>query len=312
MARYSHSKIDTFKKCPKQYDYENVQNLEPLEENVHLTVGKLFHSTLEAIMTFKDYDEYLKEFAGLVRKGLLPGCDEDTLKVTVEEYLKHYNEIDAHNDIIYVEKKFEHLTPNLDVISGVIDLFYARHGFNYCKDYKTTLNKLKQQQKDVVSNRQINFYSYVLEKDMSHDVHFMEIDEVHIHRLDPVPYLNNGKPSKNVRLLAYVRYEDYYEALSLLGLENDDEYRNVLLTLTDRGHPLFRRITVPVVKELRDNVYKEYLSVIKAIEPNPAYRVKGPLCAYCPFQTICDMEFQGGQDEAVDEIKRTFFKVKEE
>lgn len=312
MGRYSHSKIDTFKNCPKQYDYQNVQDLEPIEESIHLQVGKLFHSALEAISTFQDYQIYLNEFALLVRKGLLPNCEEDTLELVVKEYLRVYGREDAEDEIIFIEEKFEHLTSEGDVVSGKVDKIFKRNGFIYNRDYKTTIKKLKYTEPSVTVNFQLNFYDYVLDHDYDLEVDFNQIDEVLIRSLSEVPYLNNGKPTKDKKKLAFVLYEDYYEALTDLGLEDDEEYRNILLDLNERGHPLFRRITVPVIKELRNNIYQEYLTVIKVAELNPAYRVAGPLCDYCPFKQICTMELQGGQDESVDDLKRTRFKKRDE
>ena len=37
--RFSHSKVDQFKKCPKKYDYQYVQDLNPIDEYIHLSLG---------------------------------------------------------------------------------------------------------------------------------------------------------------------------------------------------------------------------------------------------------------------------------
>jgi len=311
MGRYSHSKIESFKKCPKAYDYQYNQDLNPIEDSIHQTVGKLFHSSLEAVTNFEPYKEYVDEFASIVRRGFLPNCDENTLEVIVNEYLHLYSDRDAHDEVLFVEEKFEHLTANDDVISGMFDKVYRRHEHVYVRDYKTTINKLKYTLPGVVQNRQLNLYSYILENDYLIENHFTEIDEVLIHRLDPVPYLNNGKPSKDTRKLAFVKYEDYKDALDMLGLDLDEEYQIILKQLKERGHPLFNRITVPVNKQLRSNIYEENLSVIRAIENKIPYRVLGPLCDYCAFQNLCTMEMTGGQDHLVKEIKKTHFKPSE-
>lgn len=312
MGRYSHSKIDTFKTCPKKYDYNYRQDLNPIEDSIHLIVGKLFHGAMEAISNFDDPTPFYKEFAGLYYAGQLKNCKANTLENVVNEYLKYYHDLDADDEIIFIEKKFEHLTDNADVISGMFDKVYKRHGLVYGKDYKTTLNSLKYTPMDVKLNRQLNFYSYVLEEDFSIINHYMEIDEVCIRELEQVTLNKDGTPTMDQRKLAWVTYEDYYTVLENLGLEGDPKYYGILKHLKERGHPLFRRITVPVDETTRTNIYEENLGVIEAIEKVKPYRVKSKLCDFCPFQELCNLELQGGNDIMVEHIRKTRYKAKEE
>lgn len=311
MGRFSHSKLETFKQCPKRYDYNYAQDLNPIEESPNLTVGKLFHGVLEALENFEDPKPFYDEFAILVRKGLVNGCNEDTLKITVEEYLRHYNKIDADNETLYVEEKFEHLTKDSNVISGIIDKVYRRHDKVYVQDHKTTLNKLKYSIRDVTVHGQLNFYSHVLDYDYDMPNDFLEIDEICIRPLNGVELNKDGTPTTDTRKLAWTTYEDYFDVLQTLGLEDDPKYENILKLLKTRGHPLFRRTTVPVNELTRTNVYNEYISLADTVENVEPYRVKGPLCDYCPYQEMCYLELQGGHDVIVDNMKDSFFKKSE-
>lgn len=312
MGRYSHSKIDTFKTCPKKYDYNYRQKLEPIEDSIYLIVGKLFHSAMETISNFGDPTPYYNEFATLYYAGRLKNCKANTLEMVIDEYLKFYNEADKDNEIIFIEKKFEHLTDNADVISGMFDVVYSRHGLVYGRDYKTTINSLKYTLSDVQLNRQLNLYSYVLENDFDIINHYMEIDEVVIRELDQITFNKDGTPTMDKRKLAWVTYEAYYEALENLGLEDDSKYYGILKYLQERGHPLFRRITVPVNYTTRENIYEENLGIIEVIEKVKPYRVKSKLCDFCPFQELCNLELQGENDVMVEHLRKTRYKAKEE
>lgn len=311
MGRYSHSKMETFKQCPKKYDYNYVQDLNPIEESIHLTVGKLFHGVMDALSKEEDPTPFYEEFAALVRSGMLPSCAKDTLEITVEEFLNFYYDVDADTETIFTEKKFEHLTDDMNVISGMFDKVYTRFGNVYLKDYKTTINKLKYKLKDVNVNSQLYLYHFVLENDFNIIPQFIEIDEVCIHPLNGVELCKDGTPTTDTRKLAWTTYDTYYNVLVDLGLEHDPKYENILSFFKERGHPLFRRITVPVNQLTRQNVYEECAALIKMIEVSEPYRVKGPLCDYCAYHEICHLELQGGSSSLVDEMKRKFFKKSE-
>lgn len=310
MGRYSHSKIDTFKTCPKKYDYNYVQELEPIEDSINLIVGKLYHAAIEAVLKGEDPVPFYDEFDGLVLRNMLRHCRRGTLERVVNHYFTYYEDIDRDNEILFVEKKFEHLTDDADVISGVIDVVYRRHGFVFVKDHKTTVNALKYTQLDVKLNRQLNVYSLVLEKDFSLINTYMEIDEVCIRELDEVTLNKDGTPTVDQKKLAWVTYEDYLETLIDLDLDADPKYYGILKYLKERGHPLFRRITVPVEEITRDNIYKEQISIIKSIETIEPYRVKSKLCDFCPFQELCNLELQGTNDVLVEHIRKSRYKPK--
>ena len=319
MPRYSHSKVDQFKTCPKKYDYQYKQDLNPIEDSIHLSVGKLTHSAIEARLKFQDPQPYYDEFAGLVRKGLLPHCTEKTLERVIQWHTNYYAEEDQDREYIMVEHKFEEVLneeekdpDKIEIFSGMVDSVFTKPDtYFYLEDHKTTINKLKYQESDVRLNRQLHKYAKVLEKDYFININYLIIDEIVIRELDQVPLLQSGKPTKDTKQLGFVLYEDYMDMLEMLGLEKEQAYQGAIAYLKDRGHPLFRRTIVELNESIMNNIAEEYEVAINAIKGENFYRVKSPLCNYCAFQDICTMELQGGFDEYVKELKEKNFKPTE-
>lgn len=308
MARLSHSKIDTYVKCPKRYDYEHRQGLQTLEESPILVVGKLFHAVLEAENNFEDTKEFYDEFDLLVRSGALKTCKEGTLKNVVKNYTQFYFPTDSKAKNIFIEKKYEHLTKDADVISGVIDRLYELDSYVYLQDTKTTLNKLKYDIAKVTLHKQLNKYGYVCTNDFGIKPDFIVIDEVVIHDLEKVPLLNSGKPTRDIKQLTWVLYEDYLDILEDQGLESNPDYQTALTYLKDRGHPLFQRVIIPFVYTIAENIYEqEYIETIKSIEFGTKHRNEGPLCNYCPYQELCKLELIGEEEDLIKTIREEQF-----
>ena len=98
---FSHSRINCFKQCPKMYQYKYIDNLEPIDDNEALNLGKAFHRGIE----LNSVNELAKE---LDEDDYFSSEENETNKVIalamVEAFLTKFPN---HN-----EGKVEHVTSN--------------------------------------------------------------------------------------------------------------------------------------------------------------------------------------------------------
>ena len=119
---------------------------------------------------------------------------------------------DANEKTVMIEHEFEDDLEDGDKLVLIVDqAFYDANDYLVVRDMKTTLNKLKYTQDDVMYNQQLYMYLPYVENELSHKVDAIEIDEIKLAKLKPVPLKANGKPSIDKKQLDLVTYEDYYE-----------------------------------------------------------------------------------------------------
>ena len=178
-----------------------------------------------------------------------------------------------------------------DILSLVIDQAYRRDGLLFVRDIKTTTGNLKYTFDSVKYNQQLLLYTPFVEHELNEKVSAIEIDEIRFAKLQNVPIKTNNKPTTDKRMLSLVTYEAYYDTLCMLGLENEKEFQPILEYLEDRGHPLFRRTRVQL---LDDSVVSantsDILDTYKACKQDYSYVIRGPLCNYCSFRELCELD----------------------
>lgn len=287
--RYSFSRLSTFKQCPRKHKYIYLEGIET-PENEFTIPGKMFHECVELTIKGEDCTPVTDEFKKLCMTGKLP-YEPDLLEYVVMKYFQYYSKEYSMEQNILVEQEFTEELDDGDFIIGYIDAVYETGGLLGIRDMKTTVNKLKYTYDDVLYNEQLLLYIPFAEDMLKRKIITKQIDEVRLAKLQPVPLLKSGRPSKDKTLLDLVPYEDYYEALAERGLETESEYQPILEYLEDRGHPLFRRITVQVLDDkLVENNAQEVLNTYKASKSGADYRVKGPLCKYCAYNELCKLD----------------------
>jgi hypothetical protein len=192
-----------------------------------------------------------------------------------------------------VEHEFEDDLEDDDKLVLIVDQgLFDKNDYLVVRDMKSTLNKLKYTQDDVMFNQQLYMYLPYVENELNHKVDAVEIDEIKLAKLQPVPLKNNGKPSVDKRLLELVTYEDYYDYLASRGLETEKEFQAILDWLQSRGHPLFRRVRCQVLDQniIASNA-QDLLDTYHSAKTQAAYRVKGPLCNYCAYKELCQLDY---------------------
>lgn len=303
--QYDFSRFNTFQKCPLKHDYiyrEHITTDDVVNE--HLTPGSMFHRCVELnLLQPTDYRKELAsifaEFNKLCLSGDLP-FEAGTLLYIVEKYFEYYNSDFKEEKLLLCEHTFSETVEGTDdTIMGTIDQVYERDEVVTLRDIKTTHNALKYSYEDVKTNQQLLFYVPYAEAEIGVHVDAVEIDEVRIAKLQPVPLLKDGKPTKDKRLLGLVTKEDYEEELKTQGLFGDAAYNNVLEWMELRGHPLFKRTRVQILDGyVVDANLNDMLHTYETIKATPkGYRVRGPLCDYCPYKDLCELDMHNPSDE---------------
>lgn len=291
IKRFSFSRFKTFQTCPRKHNYIYVEQIET-EESSTTIPGKLFHQCIEYYLTGQDMTPIFQEFSRLCSTGKLE-LEPDLLPYIVSKYLQYYDKAYQNEKIVMVEHEFEDDLEDDDKLVLIVDqAFYDTNDYLVVRDMKTTLNKLKYTQDDVMYNQQLYMYLPYVESELNQKVDAIEIDEIKLAKLQPVPFKNNGKPSIDKRLLDLVTYEDYYDALAQRGLESEKEFQPILEWLQQRGHPLFRRTRCQVLDQniIASNA-QDLIDTYHSAKSQVAYRVKGPLCNYCDYKELCQLDY---------------------
>ena len=107
-----------------------------------------------------------------------------------------------------------------------------------------------------------------------------------------------------------IEYEDYYNKLCEMGLDEAPEYKGVLDYLEKRGHPLFKRTQCQLLDQnlLSANIQDLYDSY-KSSKTGNKQRVRGPLCDYCAYQDLCNLDYYLPDPDSrqiiIDKIKKS-------
>ena len=302
IKRFSFSRLSAFKKCPRQHYYTYIEQVDT-PESVTTIPGSLFHECLELHAKGLDYMKPIEEFAKYCREGKLE-LEPDTLETVFTEYQNYYADETADEEVLLVEAEYTDTLEDEDTFVVKIDKVIRTKGYIVARDTKTTLNKLKYTVDDVTYNQQLHTYIPYVEELIKEKVDCIEIDEVRIAKLQPVPLLRTGKPSTNKNLLDLVTFDSYYECLASMGLESEREYQPVLDYLASRGHPLFKRTRVQVLdRNVTSTMAQDILDTYQCAKGGSNYRVTGPLCNYCQYKKLCHLDYSCPSEMERDILK---------
>ena len=295
--RYSFSRLETFKTCPRKHHYLYVEQL-PEPTNEYLLKGKLFHKAVETILKGEDIEPIYQEWKDNVDQGII-NCDRDQLEYSINMYFSFYYKNYEEENTIAIEQDFEKPLEDQDFFVGKIDQIYDKNNLLVVRDMKTTGSPLKYSFDMVKDNMQLLTYVEPTEKLLNRKVDAIEIDEVRLAKLDEsVPLNKNGKPSKSLDTLSLTTAELYRDELERQNLLDDPGYAAVLALLEQRGHPLFNRVLVQLSnRNLLDDNNEEMASLYLGAALDIKYRIKETSkCFMCPFRQICEHDQYGAGD----------------
>ena len=277
------------------------------EGNEFLILGKLFHDCIDKATKGEDFSSTINEYETKVMVGEL-STETGLLEDVVKRYLSYYDL--TSETVLGSEMKLTEDWEDDDTFTAIIDRLVQKDGLTILRDTKTTLKPLKYTTDQVKYNTQLLTYCSMIKDHMNILVDAYEIDEVRLAKIQPVPLNLNGKPSADKNKLGLVLYEDYYNKLCEMGLDTAPEYQGVLDYLEKRGHPLFKRIRCQLLDtNILDSNIQDLYDSYQGCKSGRKQRVKGPLCDYCPYKDLCELDSYMPLEEdrqiIIDKIKKS-------
>ena len=300
----SQSKVKTWLRCPKKFEYRYVQNLQPKTKPLPMERGVWIHECLEDYYKGKDWTRVItklkKHFRTLFDEerelyGDLPGEVERIVK----SYLSHWDDDDW--EILAVENEFNVKLKSGLVLKGRMDMVVRDNIGVWVVENKT--NQRLPSEIPRIPDPQTTLYNFALK---SMGLKGAGTIHNHIRTLPPKEprVLKNG----GLSVRCDTDYYTYRQAVKREGLDPKD-YRAVLHRLK-REDKYFRRFRVPWRKTAVKPMLADYNEVARMIDGATRYpRNLGFMCEKdCFYFQICIMELYGGDSS---QLKKTKFNVDE-
>jgi len=298
--KISQSKLKTFRRCPKQYEYKYKEQLEPVRKSVPLALGNWIHSMLEAHYKGEDwletYGELTHKFNGFLGEekehyGDLPGISARLMN----GYMDFWEEEDKNLEVISVEEDFE-----VDIGKGLLFKFKPdmivrdkRDGVVSCWDHKSNKHLPDTEWRN--TDIQSTLYLWALNQ------LGIKVDQFvfnYIRTKPPtIPRMTKaGRMSK-------VKIETDYLTLKNFIEENDLVVDDNLQTWLDNlkaSSNFYKRISIAKPKLVTKTMIEELYSTATMIDFMDSdddlayYRVLNKACDWdCSFQDLCNADLMG-------------------
>ena len=178
MARYSHSKMSTFRQCPLKYRFGYIDRIKKEEEGIEAFTGSCVHKALEELLKLKkefdrepDYEKAEELFLATWEEKYHPGIVIRRKGVTPEDYrrrglmcLRNYFEMDKgqeFGELLGLEVRLAFQLGGSS-IKGFIDRLQRDGNTFHIIDYKVTKNDMAQEKAD--SDTQLALYEIGIRK----------------------------------------------------------------------------------------------------------------------------------------------------
>lgn len=308
-VHFNQSRLKTFDRCPKQYDYKYNQLLQPKQHERPLFLGSWIHACLETHYRDGDWkighqiyvNQWNKLFEeeqlALRQKGkrLLPPLPEVVERI-MKSYLWYWRE-DGWKPK-YIETVLEVPTPlkidgRVFVFKGRLDLVIEDDdGLLWLVDHKSA-STIPQPTAFHAMDPQLMLYPWAAEKQMG--IQLAGIIYNYVGSKPPsVPKINrNGTISKRKvktdypTLLRFLKQNDFDPA----------DFKPVLKQLY-RKSEFLRRYRMPRERVVTREILLDTLSKIKRIDETKRFtRTITRDCVRCPYMDICRAELNGFNTE---------------
>lgn len=307
---YSYSDIQTFQRCPKQYEFNVVMNLERKVQDKKLTLGIMFHQLLHGYY-LDQFNEAWQDLYNKCGEGWLVD-DEiadsyDVLEEAItyiDAYIAYYEGEDDGWEILHSEETFS-ATINGEEISFTPDLVIRDSQGVWIVDHKTTAALPKD---DIpVGNYQAFLYSSVM-RELYPDFRGFIFNYVRKKTPRTPRLVKDGSRVADVN-----RIDTTYEILRDFIMETkpdlmaDATHKRRLAELKDRNRFFWRKY-VFVTDEIADNILDDIPVIVAQIElcrdtgryPRNFLPYAGAqTCDNCDFRELCVAQLRGYNVEEV-------------
>lgn len=314
--RLSNSKVNTFRRCPKRFEYKYEQKLTPKRRKVALERGDWLHQMLQAHYEGKDWKrlwlKLRKQFNNLFEEeredlGDLPG---ETARI-MTSYLRRWAKEDRQYTVIDAELDEIITMRNGVEFNFIIDLVVEDDlGGLWLWDHKTVKSFMDPD--FMLLDSQLARYFWAAEKMGYGPLRGVVFNEL---RTKPpaIPALLQGgglSQRKNID----TDYATYYREIQRHGLD-PEPYADLLHRLRHNEGRFFRRTVMPRDKALTKRTMLDLLQTGEEIEANQARgrfpRTVNKTCDWdCDYKDLCITELFGGDPSSL--IKANFERRKKE
>lgn len=307
----SFSSIDTFRRCPKRYEYREIWKIQKKEKATQLYQGILVH---EALMTYylalrdgmgdgtAPVAEFFADRYAAARENPVLFSDElaDEIKIIedsedlVARYLAKW---DDDWEVLHVEEEFYVTLDSGDVISFTPDLVVQdRNGFVWIVDHKTT-SALPTPDQGYADLQSTLYYAGV--QALYPELRGFIFNKMRKKRPTQPKLTKTGR----LRVANLDRIDTTYEVLRdyimqyAPQLMDDDRHRRRLASLRDEER-FFWREQVVITPEMVEAVLAEAQITLKYMDvsaetgyPRTFQEDRGyKSCSRCPFYRLCQAE----------------------
>lgn len=305
VVNFNQSRLKTFNRCPKQYEYKYIELLEPKKKVRPLFMGSWVHACLETYYTQGDWKighaEYVKvwdslfeeERLALQTRGRTVGPPmPDLVSRIMRSYLWYYR--DDGWKPKYVEQVLDVPTPL--VVHGKQFRFKGRldlvveddEGLNWLVDHKTA-STIPQPNSFHAMDPQLMLYPWAAKIQYGIDIAGVIYNYVRS-RPPSIPKLNqDGSISRRKIVTDYPTLFRFLRA----NHKNPNDYAHILRPM-QRKSEFLRRYRLPRENVVTKSILLDTLSIIKRIEETKRFtRTITRDCVRCPYHDLCRAELNG-------------------
>jgi hypothetical protein len=299
MFKVSHSKVKTWRRCHKAYDYKYNQKLEPKRKQRPLVFGSVIHEMIEANANGDNPSIVLKKYRAETKKMFSAEVD-DYLQIIkdAEALMEHYFSYYAKDNMKFIaikgklaEHEFEVPITKGIILKGKIDAFMRS------KDKRVWLTEHKSH-KEIPSEdirwRDIQTATYY---EVTGALGIKQVDGIlwdYVRSKPPsVPELlkNGGLSKAKIDTLPSV----YMDAIKEHKL-NPKDYKEILDNLRGREENYFKRVFMPISSDLTALLMKETIQTAQEMQDrgkSDCTRNISRDCSWCSYEGLCRAELMG-------------------
>ncbi len=302
MISLSQSKIKTYQRCPKQYEYRYIENLQPKVKPLPMERGIWIHECLEAHYRGKSWKKVLKRLEGSFLRldaeereeyGDLPG----EVRRIIRGYLKYWDDEDW--EIIAVEVDFRIVLEDGTVLKGRMDLVIRDNLGVWVVEHKSNKNLPREGPR--IPDPQTTLYNYGLR-----GMKLKGMGTIHNHIRTKAPNEPRVLKRGGLSVRCDTDYRTYMRAIKHEGLDPKD-YAIVLRKLKHEDK-FFRRFRIPWKKATVKSMLADYGVIADQIDRAERFpRHLNSMCERgCFYFVPCMVELNGGDATS---IKKSQFNV---
>jgi len=312
----SYSKIGTWKRCWKKFNYKYIQGLKTKKYSAAPSMGSLGHKGLEKWIQGEDWKvgmkEYWKDQLDNIPEKFIP----DEIKEDYDLVMKVMKRLTSVHDYYRCEDEFDFIEPETrfevkipttnDTLVGYMDrvIKVPNEGL-WLVDYKFTTGSVDSKLKNLELKEQIDYYIWALKQQFPDEIiqgaifHAIALDIPTI----PQP-IKSGK--RLTKRQMKTDYDTYYRAIIDNGFDPID-YEDKLTELKYQDDPFTQFDWINRGSVELQKIEKELIQVTKAIKETIKYTPdirnrRAGRCGWdCDFKELCLTEKKGGDIQYIIE-----------